>query len=93
MIVNNLDNWTPLNPCEGMGVYNTFTAIILSKSINGLDCEVSCGLHLILDFFDNSMKPPPTEEHVEEPVQDTTMAEKLPEGFFDDPKKDAKVEF
>jgi len=42
------------------------------------------------DFFDSSVKPEPTEQP-EETAVSKDMAEKLPEGFFDDPKTDAKV--
>jgi len=41
-------------------------------------------LHISVDFFDAAVDPEtPTSSHV--------IAEKLPEGFFDDPKMDAKV--
>ena len=42
------------------------------------------------DFFDSSKKPAKTEA-AEESTEPKTMAEVLPEGFFDDPKQDAKV--
>jgi len=39
-----------------------------------------------VDFFDAVVEPEP-----EESTSTTVIAEKLPEGFFDDPKQDAKV--
>ena len=41
----------------------------------------------ILDFFDSGMAPSSKEE---EPVKNE-MSDVLPEGFFDDPKMDAKA--
>ena len=44
-----------------------------------------------IDFFDSGFEPPDDsdEEKGESPVK--KMSEVLPEGFFDDPKMDAKV--
>ena len=39
----------------------------------------------LLDFFDKSLKQSESED------VENKMADKLPEGFFDDPKTDAKV--
>ena len=41
------------------------------------------------DFFDGDVNPSAEEEP--EPAKPANMAEALPEGFFDDPKMDAKV--
>ena len=51
------------------------------------------------DFFDADVKPTDqaesvnTVENEDETEKEQTMAEKLPEGFFDNPKLDAKVLF
>ncbi|WAR18691.1 ZN830-like protein [Mya arenaria] len=44
------------------------------------------------DFFDSGVMPSAsTSKEPEEPVKPTAMSDILPEGFFDDPKQDAKV--
>ena len=51
-----------------------------------------------IDFFDSGVKPsesavsnPEVNDAENEESKEVTMAEKLPEGFFDNPKLDAKV--
>ena len=44
---------------------------------------------ILSDFFDSGVQPSSTE--ADEAEGDKTMANKLPEGFFDDAKLDAKV--
>ena len=44
----------------------------------------------ISDFFDPGLAPGTSKEEEKE-QKPHTMAEKLPEGFFDNPKEDAKV--
>ncbi|KAH3859256.1 hypothetical protein DPMN_101973 [Dreissena polymorpha] len=44
------------------------------------------------DFFDSSVIPSTsTANEEEDAAKPTAMADILPEGFFDDPKQDAKV--
>ena len=44
----------------------------------------------VSDFFDPGVAPSTSKEEGEE-HRPQSMAEKLPEGFFDNPKEDAKV--
>ena len=48
--------------------------------------EISFIMYAFIDFFDSGVK---REEITEEKPK--TMADILPEGFFDNPKADAKV--
>jgi hypothetical protein len=50
---------------------------------------------LFSDFFDQGVKPPSDNTEGEKKKKDEeksdVSSEKIPEGFFDDPKQDAKV--
>ncbi len=45
----------------------------------------------VADFFDAGVAPSTSKDEEEEETKPQSMAEKLPEGFFDNPKEDAKV--
>ena len=48
-------------------------------------------LFIAADFFDQGVTPSSSAAGDKEEEKPLSMAEKLPEGFFDDPKQDARV--
>jgi len=48
-------------------------------------------IYFTVDFFDAGVMPSASTSKVEEEPKPAAMSDKLPEGFFDDPKQDAKV--
>ena len=65
----------------------------MSYNIYKWVCISSLGL-ISLDFFDSGLEPSGSgdgDQEKPETAPDKKMSDVLPEGFFDDPKMDAKV--